>query len=50
MGKIRVKTIGDESQEEAEKKKAEVKREEKLSREAAAEEVQCPQWTNLCLL
>ncbi len=39
MGKIRVKTIGDESQEEAEKKKAEVKREEKLSREAAAEEV-----------
>ena len=33
MGKIRVKTIGDESQEKEEKKKKELKRAEKLSRE-----------------
>ena len=36
MGKIRIKTIGDESLEEAEKKKNETKRAEKLSRAKSA--------------
>ena len=39
MGKIRIKTFGDEASEEAEKKKAEVKRAEKLSRAKSEEEV-----------
>ncbi len=43
MGKIRIKTIGDESQEEAEKKKAEVKRAEKMARETASEAIEQPE-------
>ena len=39
MGKIRIKTFGDETTEEAEKQKADVKRAEKLNREKSEDEV-----------
>ena len=45
MGKIRVKTIGDESAEEEAKKKAEEKREQKKAREAKEEAVEAPEST-----